>query len=375
MPRILIAMALVVTFLLAGCRTASPPPPAAVDTSASSLQAIGSLHDARAAHSATLLNDGTVLIVGGFATGEAALASAELYDPGSDSFRQVASLGTARHSHSATRLADGRVLIAGGQDGDRYLASAELYDPATGRFEAVGQMNEGRSSHAAVLLDDGRVLLIGGTGFGWSFLASAELYDPATQRFLTTGSMAVPRESHTATRLADGRVLVVGGHVGRRSALRLYASAELYDPQQGRFQESASLMTPRHKHDAVLLADGRVLISGGSDERDSAGTFSSTALFDPATKQFSEGAEMTTPRYKHTGTSVLLADGRIVILGGARTVEWYDTTANLFKALAPSLDGARLFATATALQDGSVVLIGGYSPDVSAATTAWRFVP
>lgn len=118
---------------------------------------------ASAAHTAPL-PDGTVLITGGFADGENALASAERFDPATRAFLPVAPMGAARQLHTATTLPDGTVLLAGGLDGDD-LDSAEIYDPATGAFRA-------------------------------------------------TGSMAQPRESHTATRLADGTVLVVGGYQG-----------------------------------------------------------------------------------------------------------------------------------------------------------------
>src|SRR5258708_33319586 len=128
-----------------------------------------------------------------------------------------------------------------------------------------------RSVHAATLLNNGKVLLAGGVGTSWTFLADAELYDPATNTFAATGAMTMARESHTATLLRNGNVLIMGGHKGRRSAITIYSSAEIYNPASGTFSSTGNLTVRRHKHDAALLADGRVLIIGGSDERDGRG--------------------------------------------------------------------------------------------------------
>lgn len=75
--------------------------------------------------------------------------------------------------------------------------------------------------------------------------------------------MTTARESHVAVRLRNGRVLIVGGHQGRRADMRLFASAEEYDPVTRRFTAVGDMQVRRHKHDAVLMADGRVLVTGG----------------------------------------------------------------------------------------------------------------
>ena len=120
---------------------------------------IGGMSTARAAHSATLLANGKVLITGGFAG--STYASAEIYDSNSRAFMSSANMNDARASHSATLLPDGKLLVAGGYDGT-YLATAEIYDPATGNFTPTGQMSTPRSGHVAILLNNGKVLLAGG---------------------------------------------------------------------------------------------------------------------------------------------------------------------------------------------------------------------
>ncbi len=127
-----------------------------------------------------------------------------------NTWSDTGSLGTARHKHTATLLPDGKVLVVGGVGSSGYLASAELYDPATGVWSATGSLTTARYNHTATLLPDGKVLVVGGYGSS-GYLTSAELYDPATGTWSTTGSLATARDKHTATLLPDGKVLVVGG--------------------------------------------------------------------------------------------------------------------------------------------------------------------
>lgn len=343
---------------------------------AGSLVSAGTMHSARAAHTATVLPDGRVLLAGGLTDDETTLGDTEMYDPAAEAFTRTGPMHTPRQSHTATLLSNGKVLLTGGYDvrGD-YLASAELYDPTSGTFAPAGSMQSARANHIAVRLLDDRVLLVGGAGTGWTFLSSAEVYDPATGTFAPTGSMDLPRESHAAVRLEDGRVLVIGGHRGRRAATELYTSAEVYDPATGTFSGAGDMTVRRHKHDAVLLPDGRVLITGGTDERDSGGRYTSAETFDPRTGSFQRIGAMRLPRYKHQGTSIVLPDGRALIAGGAPEAEVYDPEADVFLLVEGDVRMVGQFSAAASLPEGAVLVTGGYGEGRGPQATAWLYRP
>src|SRR5208337_279623 len=281
----------------------------------------GSLNTERADHTATLLNNGMVLIAGGYdsASGNE-LASAELYNPTTGTFTLTGSLNTARRYHTATLLPNGMVLIAGGfsSTGNNVFASAELYNPATGTFTPAGSLNMARYWHTATLLNDSMVLFAGGYGASGATLSSAELYDPATQSFTPTGSLNTSRFVQTATLLNDGTVLIAGGYFSNGSSIAVLNSAEVYDPTTGTFTVTSNLNTARVFHTASLLSNGMVLIAGGWGINSSGSGFAvltSAELYDPANGTSTPTVSLNTARDEHTAT--LLNDGMVLMTGGS----------------------------------------------------------
>lgn len=338
------------------------PPPAA-----GSLTPSVPLQVARALHTATRLNDGRVLIVGGgSAQGKVA---AELYDPSRGTSRTIA-LTVGRVGHTATLLRDGTVLIVGGGwGGSTAMRSAELFEPATGTFRSLGQLNDARSDHGAVLLGTGEVLILGGdsSGVGSTPTATAEIYDPATRTFRMVGTMHTPRRVYGATLLADGRVLVPAGTT---TGKRVISESELYDPRTRTFARTGAMRVAREKHAAVRLADGRILIGGGSDRAGAEERLRSTEYFDPPTGTFTAGPAMHQARHKIT--AVARDDGSVLFVGGAsQLVEEFDARTNTFSSVR-NATAERYYPTATLLADGAILITGGYTADGS-RKDAWIY--
>lgn len=290
---------------------------------------------------------------------DATLASAELYDPATDTYGPTGAMANARAFHTATLLQDGRVLIVGGggstsSDGGTGIPAPEdipppeIYDPATGTFSLTnGNTAIPHAMHTATLLADGRVLIAGGltvpepgtaspapdgTSSGVAS-AAAELFDPATGTFAVTGSMTTPRIWDTATLLADGRVLFVGGlaesNLTASPDLGVAAdttprTAELYDPASGTFSATGAPATGRIWHTANLLQDGHVLVAGGANLDPATNTtdsfLTSAELFDPSAGTFSPTGGMPEGLALHTGTT--LQDGKVLLAGlGATAIQ------------------------------------------------------
>ena len=316
--------------------------------------ATGSMGMTRSSHTATLLPDGRVLVVGRMGVS----SSVEVYDPALGTWSSTGSLEQARYNHSATLLPDGKVLVAGGWNGSA-LNSAEVYESANGTWSATGSLGTARYWHRTTLLPDGRVLVAGGFNFNDGYLSSAEVYDPALEMWSATGSLGTERAHHSITLLPDGRVLAAGGYDGSD----YLNSAEVYDPALGTWSATGSLGAARANHSATLLPDGRVLVAGGWDGSD---YLNSAEVYDPATGMWSATGSLGASRTTHTAT--LLPDGRVLVAAGGNagnlsSAEVYDPVMGLWSATG-SLDTPRVAHSATLLPDGRVLVAGGYDGSI-----------
>ena len=233
-------------------------------------------------------------------------APADLSVPGT--FAATGSMNAVRYTPTATVLNDGRVLIAGGTaNNNSPLPSAEVYSPATGVFSMTGNMTTARQAHTATLLQNGKVLIAGGVNAlspSYSYLRSAEIYDPATGIFTATGNMNTPRLWHRAVSLLNGKVLIVGGF---NNAVGI-SSAELYDPTTGSFANVPNMLCARYWFGANLLPNGKVLIVGGA----TTGAVGSAELYDPVSNTFSVTGGMVANGWTDPG--VVLPSGKVLFI-------------------------------------------------------------
>jgi len=317
-----------------------------------------------------LLDNGKVLIA---SANYSYATAAEVYDPSTQTFSRtsndMSTAGNGRTYGGVVKLQNGKVFFIGGNN---YTKTAEIYDPTTNMFTLTnGITSRGRSRSTTTLLNNGQVLITGGYD-GSTHSASCELYDPNSDTFRSTGNMSSGRSNHTATKLSDGTVLIVGGYdPGKFTVNGISNTAEIYNPITGTFSRTTgNLNKVRQQHTATLLNNGKVLIVSGATNTGSSNFTSSDAeLYDPTTKTFTLiNISAGTGRIFHQAT--LLANGKVLITGGSKFdySETYadglifDPITNTFYTEASSMTYSRRFHTACLLNDESVLIVGGYSP-------------
>lgn len=308
--------------------------------------ATGDMSIARSGHTSTLLNNGDVLVIGGWNIG-AFQSGAELYHPDTGVFETIDDFPVRISTHTATHLKDGRIFV--------YGMGAAIYNPETKKFISVSR--EGsiqRISHTATMLHDGKILIAGGVDNSWLsvVLGSAVLYNPNTGIYSSTGSMVKSRTNHAATLLADGRVLITGGTHGGGYGVEI---AEIFDPATGKFTAIGTMRRYRYTHTATILKNGKVVIIGGT-------AYADIEIFDPVTNKFELGGYLKVVRDgNHTAT--ILPNGKILILGSlssgvvTASAEVYDSEVG-FSSVNNMLF-PRYYHTTTLLQNGKVLVVGG----------------
>jgi hypothetical protein len=296
------------------------------------------LESPRGGHSATLLPDGTIVVLGG----ESATSTVSAQRCDTSGCTEDGALLAFFERHDAVLLPTGKILVEGGT----WPSASELYDPVTGeahelpggimgyrlvplrdgRVLAVGGVsamifdsttetwspgpaltNDSEPFGAAVALADGRVLAVQ-TCYGCATTA-AEIFDPRANSWTPTDRTVAPHQSPTLTLLRDGRVLLVGGGAGD-----VPVGAELFDPTTDTWKIAGDLSQNRMGHAASLLLDGRVLVTGGRIRSLSADRQHPTyALFDPTSETWTTGDELPWRQYH---PSLVTGDGSVLVLGG-----------------------------------------------------------
>ncbi len=258
----------VLILLWSGCAAVLP---------AQSFTTAESMHEARLQHTATLLNDGTVLVTGGVGSDGQPTNSAEIYNPQAANWHytstgqqgQQTKMGTPRTGHTATKLADGRVLLAGGYTyfqpnsgvGGTTASptiTAEIFDPATGTFTWTGSLATPHTGAQAVLLNDGRVMLVGEN----SSPTPSELYSPSLGTWSANLPALTTGYGSAVANLANGSVFLTGG----LSCCAVLSTAAIYAPATNTLQTLANLLAVRASAGAVVLPNGQILVVGGYDD-------------------------------------------------------------------------------------------------------------
>lgn len=270
----------------------------------------GTMLTGRQKHVAELLPNGSVLVAGGVsgAPSPGTLVTAEIYDPKTNTWTPTKSMSTPRSSAGSVAIDDGCVLVVGGF-APNPTATAEIYNSETKKWQPAASMGVARAGAAATRLTNGQVLVTGGITAGSKYLASAEIYDPKANTWAPATPMSIPRGSHTSTLLPDGRVLVAGKSPGPPDGTP--NPAEIYDPVSDSWTDAATLMSEHWSATATRLLSGKVLYTGGCTG--CAGT--PAEIYDPKADAWSEVAPMSMERIASDAT--LLDSGGVLITGGS----------------------------------------------------------
>lgn len=327
----------------------------------------------------TKLNDGRVLVAGGeirLNGNDDYLDKAYLYVPKEKKFIQTGTMVAPRTEHTATLLKDGRVLVVGGKNKGKYLKSAEFYDPKTGLWTAAPSMYQSRWGHAAVRLadKDNMVLVTGGFGSSDS-ISSMTLYHPGQKMWISPpASMNEARRYHTMTRLKSGKVLVVGGLKGSKMS-EYYSSGtlELFDAGGTIAKLPDEMHWKRLGHTSTLLDTGDVLIIGGFCWKDCSGT-KVNDLYQATTGKLTKLSYLGKPPTGHS--SVKLKSGKVLTMGRndndaalRKQAVIYNPAGGLMTwTKAPDMLLQRSYPGAALLNDGTVLVVGGVE-----TTKPWKY--
>jgi len=297
-----------------------------------------------------------------FSGGSGLLRNAQVFSPTIGQFVRAPLMGYGRLGHTLTTLPDNRVLVAGGGARVAEVFSTKIAanvnpfstDPSAsvGSFVKTGMMMLDRAGHTATLLANGKVLLAGGGTCGLyssSFActtATAELFDPNEDTFTPTGALMSRLTAHTATRLADGRVLIAGGTIGGTPT----DIVQIYNPTTGLFSYAGTMTVPRSHHQAVALTDGRVVLAGGDPGH-------TLEIYNPVTKNFSAVTARLTDEPR---MAALLTNGNVLLIPAASApAKLFNPVTRAISSTGPYASWAPAGTVGVRLIDGKFLMLDG----------------
>ena len=295
---------------------------------------IDSLNEYRVGHAMVLLENGDILVSGNDISDSLNILakSCEILSKTTKTWKPTASLNRWKYSHNMVLLNNGNVLTFGG--GRENEKSCEIFDPNKEEWRLTDSMLNGRNfgGETFIKLNDGRIMVIGGSHYNFDgnpmiIYSECEIYDPLTEKWEIAAPLITKREYHSAVLLNDGRVLVSGGsnkyidhRVPKGKDLK---SCEIYNPQTNSWKETDSLSVARGGHSQVILDDGNVLLIGGTTLNDSTGSATAEnrcAVFDVATEKWSLVGPLS--KYRNSSGVFRLNDKYLIIVGGDASDSW-----------------------------------------------------
>jgi len=355
-------------------------------------QVIKPLSKPRVGHTTTLLNSGSIFVVGGCpAKFQDATGACEVINPDKTHERNELLMKLSRAYHTATKLLNGDVLVCGGVPQERHgnesgYRSTEVYNGK--RFMETAQMRVGRYRHTAILLQDGCVLVVGGLD-GDRSLPSGEIYDPKANKWYDTAPLEKGVFGHSLTLLPDGRVFLLGGGSSKMPGEN-QVNSMFYLPDADRWVKGPTVPAPYLRHSVLNMSDGTILLMPGSDWWTSYTPNKqqnySTKVFAFDTKKGAEGQLIQVGRTRTScGSTARLKGDVVVYFGGFLGYKgigvhsnWLDYSKqppgqgfdgswfSIENMLAPRTDN-----TTTLLADGRrLVIVGGMGPDLNIGLTS-----
>jgi hypothetical protein len=296
------------------------------------------------------LPDGRIIVLGGWQrrTHGLGVTDVGVFDPDTEAWTQAAPMAYQRWYPTATQLPDGRVLVVSGDQNQAndIAAIPEIYDPGTNRWTQIAPAANPIPVYPFMfVLPDGRVLQVGSS----EVATSTQALDLSTQTWSVVDGNIV--DGASAVMYAPGKILKAGTAADSGNSGSAAATAYVIDATQPSpaWQQTASMAFPRSFMNLTALPDGNVLVTGGGTDRSSFNTGNAilpAELWSPSTQTFTTMASMKTPRLYHS-VALLLPDGRVLVSGGGSdegvadqlTTEIY-LPPYLFKGARPSIAAA-----------------------------------